>query len=170
MAKYIIDVPDDGQCQYKYNEDTKELKFPCPRIDPNSFMGLDIVLTGATPYTEPDKEPTVNEAWDFVKALYGLSDEELYEIFPNGCPYEMAYSEAKAKYEAWRKQKNEIHVGDEVRHTLTSAIGVVTQIKDLTIMWEDGSAGADRGEHIEKTGRRFDEVEDLLKKMEELDD
>ncbi len=59
--KYIIDIPDDGQCQYRYNEDTKELKFPCPRFDPNSFMGLDIIISGATPYTEPDREAIENE-------------------------------------------------------------------------------------------------------------
>ena len=38
--------------------------------------GQVFVMEIAKTYTELDKEPTVNEAWDFVKALYGLSDED----------------------------------------------------------------------------------------------
>ena len=135
--------------------------------------GQVFVMEIAKTYTELDKEPTVNEAWDFVKALYGLSDEELYEIFPNGCPYEMTYSEAKAKYEKWKKFKEEIHVGDEIRiKTSYSADAVVIGMDDydLFIVWKDGET--DRIEPPEreqwvKTGRHFKEVEELLKKITE---
>lgn len=132
--------------------------------------GQVFVMEIAKTYTELDKEPTVNEAWEFVKVLYGLSDEELYEIFPNGCPYEMTYSEAKAKYEKWKKFKEEIRVGDEVIYnSRTRAVVLMPETEERygTILTSEFCTIAVSHDDLEKTGRRFDEIEDFLKKMRE---
>lgn len=119
MAKYIIDIPDDGQCQYRYNEDTKELKFPCPRLDPNSFMGLDITISGATPYTEPERKAIEDEVWDLAREIaYCMSvqecidtgmfhDDDIYDS-ASGVLEKLTYQEAKEKYDAWKAEKDNV--------------------------------------------------------------
>ena len=152
MAKYIINLNPD--CV-----DGEFLRIPIRVAGEEQWIKTKASLT---PYTEPDREAIENEVWEFAWKIYSMDIGEYAEI---GCPSD--YQEAKSKYESWKKRKEKVRVGDEVQHTLTRAIGVVTQISDLTIMWEDGNAGADRGEHIEKTGRHFDEVESLLERMRE---
>lgn len=131
--------------------------------------GQVFVMEIAKTYTELDKEPTVNEAWEFVKVLYGLSDEELYEIFPNGCPYEMTYQEAKAKYEEWKKQKDEIRVGDEVALQDGNFKYVVMGFHFNTayLLASDGSISKFPVNKLKKLNRHFNETEELLKKMKE---
>lgn len=153
--KYLIEVPDEtGQAYYNI----------APYTEPNedNAMWMDGYEKGV--------EAGRDDAWEFVKVLYGLSDEELYEIFPNGCPYEMTYSEAKKKYEAWKK---EIHVGDEIKikgSSCADAVVIGMDDYDLFIVWKDGET--DRIEPPQrkqwiKTGKHFPEVEELLKKITE---
>ena len=115
-----------------------------------------------------------NEVWEFVKALYGLSDEELYEIFPNGCPYEMTYSEAKAQYDSWKKSKSEIRIGDE----LINHIGETYVIYDVDDHIAYGinldkypcsqeCFPVEDDYYPKRTGRTFPEFAELLKKMRE---
>lgn len=116
-----------------------------------------------------NKDAVEQKAWDFVTVLYGLSDEELYEIFPNGCPYEMTYSEAKAKYEAWKKSKDEIRVGDEVVDGQGIKC-VVTSVDECHLHGfrsDNGGACYRQILSVTKTGRHFPEVAELLKKMRE---
>lgn len=132
--------------------------------------GQVFVMEIAKTYTELDKEPTVNEAWEFVKVLYGLSDEELYEIFPNGCPYEMTYQEAKVKYEVWKKSKDVIHVGDEVRDKDLGDVGVVTYVNNscCCVLWANGVVSEEaRKSELSSTGRHFNITHEMLKKMKE---
>lgn len=157
--KYIIDIPDGMTC-------INALKYE----DSKCVAARSYIIPDLTPYTELDKESTVNEVWDFVKALYGLSDEELYEIFPNGYPYEITCSEAKAKYEAWKREKNEIQIGDEVKIKDLEDKGIVTSVlaTRCDVLWFDGTVSEDvLMSELYKTGRHFDEVEELLKKMRE---
>ena len=185
--KYLIDIPDGTV--YGYDEDKKILIFPEKVFIEASEVSNLIYLPNAVPCEESMNNKFYNtawmdgyekgveagrdETWDFVKGLYELSDEVLYEIFPNGCPYEMTYSEAKAKYETWKKSKEEIRVGDEIKiKTSYSADAVVIGMDDydLFIIWKDGET--DRIEPPEreqwvKTGRHFKEVEELLKKITE---
>lgn len=130
--KYIIDIPDDGQCKYIYNEDTKELKFPCPRLDPNSFMGLDITISvsGVTPYTEPDRKAIEDEVWEFASMLMNMHHDVAGDIYWSmnggkgiGVAAEMTYQEAKAMYEAWKKQKEDEATMKEVT-ALAEKIGI----------------------------------------------
>lgn len=127
------------------------------------------VINRLTPYTEPDREAIENEVWDFVNTVYGLSDEELYEIFCDGNYCEHSYQEAKAKYEAWKKQKDEVHVGDEVKCYDTNGVvvGIDTASEDsgVNVVCRDGSTGYIGMADVTKTGRHFDEVDELLRKM-----
>ena len=102
--------------------------------------------------------------------------EEAFDIHRENAMYpfnQMTYQEAKAKYEAWKESKEEIHVGDEIRiKTSYSADAVVIGMDDydLFIVWKDGET--DRIEPPErkqwvKTGKHFPEVEELLKKITE---
>ena len=62
----------------------------------------------------------------------------------------------------------EIHVGDEVTPIDGTWRGVVVGVEDgdLTIMGDKGiSADGYKSRNFSKTGRHFDEVEELLKKM-----
>ena len=111
MAKYIIDIPDDSDTKYTYDQDTKELKFPSPRIDFTSLMGLEIVLKNIIPYTEPDRKVIEDEVWEFCMNTDWSWISEV-GTKPLG---DYTYQEAKAKYEAWLKQKDEICAGDELK-------------------------------------------------------
>lgn len=164
MAKYIIELEDEP-----YMREDEVNYYTCKSA--RWYKLGETIINRLTPYTEPDKEPTVNEAWDFVKALYGLSDEELYEIFPNGCPYEMTYSEAKAKYDAWKQKKEEVRVGDEVMYHGTKYV-VFRKLLMSNVLYMEGLNSHPQttifsSNEVTKTGRHFDEVEKLLKKMEE---
>lgn len=171
--KYIIDIPDDGQRQYRYNEDTKELKFPCPRLDPNSFMGLDIIISGATPHTEPDRKAIEDEVWELADYMCRMDVQERNLCFGFQSTTEvtvnLSYQEAKSKFEAWKKQKGDIRVGDEVVDAETDK-GIVTYIRGYLcdVLWDDGGVTEEvEREELYKTGRHFDEVEELLKKIRE---
>lgn len=181
--KYVIDIPDDGQCRYRYNKDTKELKFPSLRLDPN--MGLDITITisGVTPYTEPDREAIENEVWEFVRALFsspeegGMTWQELVHCMGNcaidGILTKFSYQEAKAKYDAWKKEKEEVHVGDEVTAKTDTdkdmPKGIVTynnpEQSQFLVIKSDGTFSWWHKGGLRKTGRHFSEVEKLLEKM-----
>lgn len=167
--KYIIDIPDNSDTEYTYDQDTKELKFPSPRIDPTSFMGLEIVLTNVIPYTEPDRKTIEDEVWAFAKKvrLEEFIDEEgRLHGYISGFN---SYSEAKAKYEAWKKQKDKIRVGDEVIYnSRTKAIVLKPETKErygIILTTSELATISVSHDDLEKTGRHFDEIEELLKKM-----
>ena len=166
MAKYIIDIPEKEMVYiniWKYKDDGK-------RVWANTYTTSDL-----RPYTASESyidglSKGQKEVWGFLKALYILSDEELYEIFPNGCAYEMTYSEAKAKYDAWKKSKEEIRVGDEVETKSGNKACVLYANPDGTQMFvfkADGTAAWWSKGAIHKTGKNHPEVDELLKKMRE---
>ena len=165
MAKYIIDIPEKAMMYlnvWEY-EDGK-----CVWTD--SYLASDLrPYTASESYIEGLSKGQ-KEVWGFLKALYVLSDEEMYEIFPNGCAYEMTYSEAKAKYEAWKRKREEISVGDEVKITEGGSLCVVCGIVSGTanLIFEDGGLGQFPVDKLIRTGLHFDEIEELLKKMGEV--
>ena len=70
--------------------------------------------------------------------------------------------------EEWLKQKDEIHVGDEVVTDDVLSNGFVTRIdeyKDANIVWEMGGTGCVNAALLKKTGRHFPEVAELLEKI-----
>ena len=146
-------------------------------------------LNRLTPYTEPDLNPLVdeavetieNEVWEFVRIITDMTECERKECFGGStCDLDeyVTYQEAKAKYEAWKKKKEEIRVGDEVKFLSLAKSGVVVSEDDtpnvvgdkaFNVVWEDGSTGYHYKKDLFRTGRHFDEVEELMKKMRDTE-
>lgn len=128
------------------------------------------IIKNLTPYTEPNFEDIEDEVWSFAWKIFNMDIGEYAEIFDDkGCSSD--YREAKAKYEAWKKQKDEIHVGDEI-------VGIYSdgeKTPPLVVLKVEGTyyygiysktgEFTQGGLNYEKTGRHFDEVEELLEKM-----
>lgn len=175
--KYIIDIPDDTTC-------INALKYE----DSKCVAARSYIIPDLTPYTEPDRKAIEDEVWEFASMLMNMHPDVAEDIYWSmnggkgiGVAAEMTYQEAKAKYEARKKQKDELRVGDEVEYEYDGEKirFVVTGVKDSIaygfrqiMEYEDVS---DVGEYcdvdaLQKTGRRFPEVEELLKKMRDTDD
>lgn len=68
---------------------------------------------------------------------------------------------------------DKIRVGDEVRNNIVESRGIVTfvwQDGDVNVVIENGTVGMWVKGMVERTGRHFDEVEALLRKMRGEDD
>jgi preprotein translocase subunit YajC len=156
--KYIIDVPEEIA---KISEE---------------FLSKAGLL--CEPYTEPDLNPLVdeaveaieNEVWELADYMSRMSLTERDLCFGFPLPQEvtmnLSYNEAKSKFETWL-ERNEIHIGDEVVDK-AGYKGVVTYIQSevCDVLWDDGNVTEDTDKkEFSKTGRHFDEVEELLEKM-----
>ena len=136
------------------------------------FKSLVFDLNGLdklTPYTEPDREAIENEVWEFAWEVLQLDLPVFREIFGYDTD-KMDYREYKSKYEAWKKQRDEIHVGDEVIIKSDGVKGVVLDedlCGEFSVFTENGCCEAYRKIHFEKTGRHLDFVERLLEEMRE---
>lgn len=132
-------------------------------------------------YTEPDRKAIEDEVWNFARRIICPSDccEDSISKYTEkflGIPShkaraifkDLSYQEVKSKFEAWLKEKDEIRVGDEVK--TGDSTGIVYMVADEKIYgvcnntpyfipfeWYVSLS--------HKTGRHFDEVEALLKKM-----
>ena len=169
MAKYIIDIPDEKTYLYVNNEYTF-LRMPIS-VGENENKSISApTFLRIKPYTEPDED----EVWEFAKKLISMSGNEVSDMM--GCMtnfgeimYNVPYQEAKAKYEAWKKQKDEIRVGDEVKENTELWTGVVVgfdKFDDLIIMDRSGNSCCGyKAKFFRKTGRHFPEVTELLKNM-----
>lgn len=164
MAKYVIEIPDE----VKWIQGIKSTGFG------TQDYGL-VPVADLTPYTEPDeqeiRERAHEEAWRLASELmWSVSAEEIYDMPASHVFRDMTYSEAKAKYDQWKADKEKIHVGDEI--TIRGQKRVITSIDEEDIMAID-SDGATYGfpyddiNDIKRTGRTFPEVAELLKKMKE---
>ena len=159
--KYVIEIPSkaDFVTAY-YMEDGLPVMYKSDRID------------DLEPYTEPDRKDIEDEVWEFIDFFTGMSPEERYEcfdkVFSHMIVRTMSYREAKAKYEAWLKQKDEIHVGDEVETESGNKACVLYENPDGTQMFVfkvDGTAAWWSKCAIHKTGKNHPEVAELLEKM-----
>ena len=167
--KYIIDVPDMAYNQdYSYDEilHTLKLKF----YDDNLSCE---VLLDAESYTEPDRKAIEDEVWELADYMCKMSPTERTLCFAFEYPSEvttnLTYQEAKSKFEKWVEKDGTFDTGDEVYDKEIDSKGVILRRYNsdtLDILWDDGSAGETIGiKAITKTGRHFDEVEELLKEM-----
>ena len=163
MSKYIIELPDYVNyvtgCQYENGEIMKQTHFP---------------VSCLTPYTDTDRGAIENEVWEFVRCIMGMNANKYRECFDIddiaeddfACKY--SYQEAKKVYEKWKKEKEKIHVGDEVWIMEEAQNGVVTNTTDsgfLTIIDEDGNSIHCYDENVVKTNRHYSEVGKLLEQM-----
>lgn len=193
MPKYLIDIPDGTV--YGYDDDKEILIFPEKDFIEVSEVSNLIYLPNVIPYEESVDNKFYNTAWmdgyekgveagrddawelikdinylgydDFVACFNGMTEEQVFEL---------SYQEVKEKYEAWKK-KDKIRVGDEVVYAddpnkekaIVLRLYQPKQYKTLAdILCEDGTVvKMIRVENLAWTGRHFDEVEDLLKKIKE---
>ena len=165
--KYIVDIPNDSINKYVSLLDKESFVVPIT-VGSDSSIRFNTGLK-LKPYAEPDHKAIEDEVW-----------QTAIEIDRNTGNYDwqgMTYREAKVKYEAWKKQKDEIHVGDEVVYSSNllnyhGVKGVVLSPETddeyaMILLLDDLNVVADASAKLKKTGRHFDEVEELLKKMED---
>lgn len=135
--------------------------------------------------SEKSYEQGLNDAWECANKIMNMSCGELSEIFPDfkGFPFEeCSASEAIAKIKEYKESKK-LHVGDEIKFEfggvgLYNAIGVIIRIDDddyLHIL--SGNNDPDYATiginphrdtvHVEKTGRHFPQIEEVLNAMKE---
>ena len=155
MAKYIIEFenePSMVEAGLRY--------YQCKQVP---YWGVSHgIIKNLTPYTEPDRKAIEDEVWENTWKMF-MTPEDF------GATMGDSYSEAKAKYDAWKEQKEEIHVGDEV--TYGDRIGVVVRIdtegSGVNVVGRDGCTAYIGMADVAKTGRHFDEIERLLERMRE---
>lgn len=129
-------------------------------------------------YTEPDRktiEDAQEEAWKMAsKCLWTITNSQSRVIFGMDgvyVPRNLSYQDAKAKYETWEKQRDEIHVGDEVEYTYCNktVTFVVIAIIGKTVYGFNYPCNFEicHLNDLRKTGRYFSKVAELLKQMVE---
>lgn len=178
--KYIIELPDKNKHIY-INENN--VLFLRGTIFKEKLFGKvethDVhICTGinAFPYYDPDRKAIEDEVWEFASMLMRMHPDVANSIYISmnggkgiGVASEMDYQEAKSKYDAWQEEKEEIHIGDEVK--FGSRSGVVVRIdtepKDsgVNVVCREGNTAYIGMADVTKTGRHFDEVEKLLERM-----
>lgn len=162
--KYIIDIPsENAEATARYWNETTDMTL-VPYIDPNLSPLVDEVV-----------EAIENCVWDFALCTYNNMTEKEFDECYNGWP-PLTYKEAKTKYEAWKEEKNKICVGDEVTLEMVLLNGLDNNMKAVVldqaatgeewcVLTENGCVETHDEEALYKTGRHFDEVGELLKKM-----
>lgn len=166
--KYIIEFEDE----YSMNEGGMKYH-QCKQVPYWSVSHG--IIKNLTPYTEPDRKAIEDEVWEFVRncLMMDCSDfADAFDSYSYSNFLEYSYQIAKARYEVWLKQKNEIRVGDEVEYedckfVVTSEIGnkyhgIHSSNGNIVRFGEGDYCGKDK---CKKTGRHFDEVAELLQKM-----
>lgn len=162
--KYIIDVPNS------FVDITNGLHIP---IDKEVNFRIDTGLK-VIPYIEPNRKVIEDEVWEFATICTKMNGADSVDVFGGFSPdsfTKFSYQEAKNKYEEWMKQKDEIKVGDEI-------VGIYSdggKTPPLVVLKVEGNyyygiysktgEFTQGGLNYEKTGRHFDEVEELLEKM-----
>ena len=168
--KYIIDVSKDRVSKGGKLELLCEVE--------NSLPQYVHTAIDAVPYKEPDRKAIEDEVWELADYMGRMSLTERDLCFGFSLPQEvtmnMSYNEAKSKFEAWLKQKDEIRVGIRVGDEVLNRLGkpyVIYEIKDNSaygIMFDEYPLSQECFsvyDNVKKTGRHFDEVAELLKKM-----
>jgi len=169
MAKYIIDVPDEA-VEFMGGE-MNFLVEPKIKDERKRHYVLRIDEEDTSIYTEPDRKAIEDKVWEFATTCTKMDGADSVDVF-GGYSLDSftkySYQEAKSKYDAWKKQKDEIHIGDEVkcRGTNGVVVRIDTEDRGVNIVLEDGDTAYIGMANVIKTGRYFDEVENLLKKME----
>ena len=146
--KYVVDIPKSMVIKSALKGLTLGITMKVPSNNQDFVIPTNIQLE---PYTELN--------------IYSHTDN------PTGWELYQDYQKAKERYETWKKQKEEIHVGDEIVGIYSD--GEITP--PLVVLKVEGnyyfgiySKTGDfvqGGLNYEKTGRHFDEVEELLKKI-----
>lgn len=137
-------------------------------------------LDKLTPYDEEENRKAyqkgLDDAWECARKINcipsdgGISGIDLDDIFniDSNCTImkDFSASEALKKIKAY-EDEHKIRAGDEVRAWYGNAI--VTRVdekaKTANFFYQTGENGCDYFSNLERTGRHFDEIEELLGKM-----
>ena len=193
--KYVIDIPDKAIDFMGGRDHVSVFVEPEYKVGDCKHYALRISKEDIEPYTEPDRKAIdlqyardienvarmnynegAKDAWDFAKAINYMGYDDFVSCFGGKTEevvYELSYSEVKAKYDAWRKQKDEVRVGDEVETELGNKACVLYGNPDGTrifVFKADGTTAWWSRCAIHKTGKNHSEVAELLKKMRKSDD
>lgn len=181
--KYIIDIPNEMVIKSPLKGLTLGIAMIETSTQKQFIVPTNIPLM---PYTEPDRKDIEDEVWELARRIICPSDccedsisAHTKEIFNKegweirGIFNDLSYQETKSKYEAWLKQKDEIHVGDEVipidvnyDTMIVTRIWMDDHSRDcLDTLGLDGSICSFLTSNVKKTGRHFPEVAKMLKKM-----
>ena len=135
------------------------------------------------PYDESEAEMRgAEKAWEMAKKIFlntndgGMFYDELYECFglrSFTSVAKLSYQEVAEKYEAWTKKHDEIRIGDEIENfAMDHEKGIVIEIDEkrargfnLTGRYYFNWNRKD----IRKTGRRFPEIKEFIRKMRNKD-
>ena len=134
--------------------------------------GQVFVMEIAKTHIEPDRKAIEDEVWEFATTCTKMDGSDSVDVF-GGFSVDSftkySYQEAKAKYEEWKKQKDEIRVGDEVALQDGNFKYVVMGFHFNTayLLASDGSVSKFPVSKLRKLNRHFNETEELLKKMRE---
>ena len=109
---------------------------------------------------------------EFIDNCY--PNEKGYNLYDLNAKYGLAriLKDYKA-YEKKKKAEKEIQVGDEIKSLYDEVFGVVTKVNSITgtirVLFRDGSGATMdlKLRNFERTGRHFDELQQLLDKMKE---
>lgn len=144
-----------------------------------------------TPYTESDLEQVRKEgykegreagikdgkceAWEAVRKIYDISQEDRLEIFPEASTFVVAdicdrYSASECIEKIQAYEQEEIKVGDEVELKCGVRPAIYMQgtkgSDEIYLLFNDGSCGVHSKSEIErKTGRHFHEIATILENM-----
>lgn len=131
MAKYIINqryVLDTSSYEgFAYDGINKELEIYLSDVDQERLGWKSLGLRDVVPYAEVQKD-IENEVWEFAGKMISTSGNEVSEMW--GCAtnfgevmHNTTYSEAKAKYDEWKKEKEDEATMKEVT-ALAEKIGI----------------------------------------------
>ena len=173
MAKYIIELEDEPMVANSSHQEVDEL---WKAKGFNSLVFDKCGLDKLAPYTELDRSVIEDEVWEFAKELISMSENEVSDMM--GCMtnfgevmYNVPYQEAKAKYEAWKAEREQIRVGDEIvlNENEKMVVTRVTQVDHETFIQgvdENGECfECIEYNAVKKTDKHFPEVVELLKKI-----
>jgi len=159
--KYIVDVPDEVPV-------SDEL-VPFDMCRPSWYLEA----------YEKGKADAEDEVWEFVRIITDMTEKQRIECFGGAtCDLDeyWTYQDAKTKYDAWKKKKEQVRVGDEVEYECDGRVRfVVLEIVGRKAYgFKYPCDYADVGEYCDidrltKTGRHFPEVAELLKKMRDTE-
>ena len=169
--KYVIDIPDKA-IDFMGNRINVFVE-PEYKVGDCKHYALRISKEDIEPYTEPNRETIENEVWDFAISCVDMDGIDFYRCFEHDSVFyltEYTYSEAKSKYDEWKRKEEEVRVGDEVETELGNKACVLYGNPDGTqifVLKADGTAAWWSRCAIHKTGKNHSEVAELLKKMRE---
>jgi len=123
---------------------------------------------------EAEYERGLNDAWELVRRLRTTAPTDIIEIFDKDTTFsvieELSASEAIEKWKAW-EDKNEIKVGDEVvcRDGIKGiVVGISNNTEQISLLSNEYNVPQLLiKNHATKTGRHFDAIEKVLKKIQE---